>query len=232
MLNHVVGDHTIPSIMAELEELEGLAPAVRQGAILILKNELGSLPEDDWARKVVFNQEFALPVGFSLRMSKRIKNRGFFFAVRELVGDLFFWVVGKDQERFRDLCDRCFWRIMVPSISESFGAFADRVLNTINEAIINYAEYSFRPWSARRRIHVHLFKTDRDLAYVIIRPTGTRLRSFDPLALKRRSSDSTMAKKRGWGHTLLMERALFLSFDHEPKRRGMLIIIGPENPTP
>jgi hypothetical protein len=28
-----------------------------------------------------------------------------------------------------------------------------------------------------------------------------------------------------------MERALFLSFDREPRRRGMLIIIGPESAT-
>lgn len=228
MLDQVVGDRTIPSVIAELEALDELAPGVRRGAILILKNVLEE-SGNGGSHTIVFNQKFVLPSRFRVRIAKRFANKGAFFTVWELLLDVLHWIRGADGDRFRDLCDRCFWRIMVPSISASFGDLADRVLNTINEAIINYAEYSFRPWSVRRRIHVQLFKTDRDLAYVIIRPSGTRLRSFDPLALRMRSSDTTMAKKRGWGHTLLMERALFLSFDHEPKRRGMLIIIGAED---
>ena len=36
--------------------------------------------------------------------------------------------------------------------------------------------------------------------------------------------------QRGWGHTLLMQRALFISFDHSVNRRGMMIIVGPEEP--
>ena len=118
------------------------------------------------------------------------------------------------------------WRSIVPVITEGFGPLADPLMNTINEAIINYAEYSFNCWSLRRRIRIHVFKTDAELAYAIIRPSGTRLKSFDPLELKTRPTGSRKLKKRGWGHTLLMERALFLSFDQAEKRRGMMIIVG------
>jgi hypothetical protein len=105
---------------------------------------------------------------------------------------------------------------------------ADRVLNTINEAIINYAEHSFNRHALRRKIHVFLFKTDDDLAYAIIRPSGGPQRTFNPLALQTRPRGLRNPLKRGWGHTLIMERALFLSFDRSPYRRGMLIIMGPE----
>ena len=102
-------------------------------------------------------------------------------------------------------------------------------MNTVNEAIINYAEYSFRRWSIRRQVIAHIFHTEDDLGYAIIRPRGSRLRVFNPLDLKEKSAETLEESKRGWGHTILMRRALFISFDKAPKRRGMMIIVGADS---
>jgi hypothetical protein len=116
---------------------------------------------------------------------------------------------------------------MVPEIEAGFGELAYPFLNTINEAIINYAEYSFKPWSVLRGIDAQVFLIEGGLAYGIVRPRGVRQRVFDPLSLKPRETPETLGEmRRGWGHTLLMERALFISFDKSPSRRGMMIVVG------
>ena len=117
----------------------------------------------------------------------------------------------------------------MPAIEENFGEVAEPLMNTINEAIINYAEYSFRRWAALRRITAQIFLTEGELAYGIVRPYGTRLRLFDPLKLKEKQPGALHEMQRGWGHTLLMRRALFISFDHSPTNRGLMIIVGPES---
>ena len=139
------------------------------------------------------------------------------------------WLRGGGAETFRDACDRAFWKRMVPTITEAFGDLAEPFLNTINEMIINYAEYSFKSWALFRRITAQVFLTDDRLAYGIVRPHGWPQRVFDPLKLKEKKADTLSEMRRGWGHTLLMRRALFISFDHSPKRRGMMVVIGPES---
>ncbi len=225
MLEEVVDRHTLSSVIAELEEMASEGPEVR-GAIYVLKNELEPRTANDPKRTLLFDRSFSLPEGLWGCLKSGSSFRGCAGCVLEHAGDLGAWVVGRDSERFRDRCDRYFLSEMVPHITEHFGDLADMVLNTINEAIINYAEYSFARWCVRRRVNVHLFRTEGDLAYVIIRPTGTRLSTFDPLALHTREHGPQQLKKRGWGHTLLMERALFVSFDRDPRRRGMLVIVG------
>lgn len=224
MLGEVADHRTLESVIAELEAIPGDRPEV-VSALWVLKNELEPLTESH-KRAVLFDRSFALPGSLEYRLEVALRSRSPLKTVVEAVADLGSWLIGTDYERFRDRCDRYFWREMVPRITESFGSLADPVLNTINEAIINYAEYSFKRWCLRRRVHVHLFRTDDDLAYAIIRPSGTRLRAFDPLSLKTRVTGTRLLRKRGWGHTLLMERALFLSFDRDPHRRGMLVVVG------
>lgn len=230
MLGDVVDHRTLKSVIAELEEMTDEGPEVGD-AIHVLKNELEPLSAGDEKRALLFDRSFSIPGGLGYRLRSGLNSRGPAGCVVELVTDLVAWIAGRDGERFRDRCDGYFWREMVPHITVSFGSLADRVLNTINEAIINYAEYSFDRWCVRRRVQVHLFRTEGDLAYVIIRPSGSRLSTFDPLSLRTRDHGPSQLKKRGWGHTLLMERALFLSFDRDPHRRGMLVIVGPTAPT-
>jgi len=226
MLGEVADHRTLESVIAELEKMPDDGPEVTS-ALWVLKNELEPLTRADRKRAVLFDRSFALPGGLAYRLDVVLRSRSLTKGLARAAADLGSWLIARDDERFRDRCDRYFWREMVPRIAESFGSLADPVLNTINEAIINYAEYSFHAWCLRRRVHVHLFRTDDDLAYAVIRPSGTRLRAFDPLALKTRvSSGKRVLQKRGWGHTLLMERALFLSFDRDPDRRGMLVVVG------
>ncbi len=222
MLGGIIDEGSIPTVISELEQMADEAPVVSMGAIYILKNELSSLEPSAIRRTVLFDASFDIP---GLCLNRPFGEASLFQALSECAGDLWWWLTGRDIERFRDRCDRFFWEQMVPVITANFGELADPVMNTINEAIINYAEYSFGRWALRRRVHAHLFKTEGNLAYAIIRPSGTRIRSFDPLALRTREPGP---RKRGWGHTLLMERALFLSFDHDPRKRGMMIVVGSE----
>jgi hypothetical protein len=230
-LEGIVSEGRIPAVISDLEEIAAEAPVVSVAAIHVLKNELAPVANQDQKRRLVFEQKFVLPGGIWHRIAKAYRQpsendpRDLWSGVKS---DFLAWLQGRDSVRFRDRCDQCFWDRVVPVVSAGFGKLADPVMNTVNEAIINYAEYSFGPRALRRRISAHLFRTEADLAYAIIRPSGTALRRFDPLALKTREPGRLYACKRGWGHTLLMERALFISFDHEPRKRGMMIIVGPD----
>jgi hypothetical protein len=226
MLDDIVDESTIPSVISELEEMADEAPVASIGAIYILKNELTPVSSDQ-RRQLLFESRFTLPDSVIGRLRAGWRDPGLLSVWREIAGDLGSWLTGRDRERFRDRCDRSFWKRIVPVITENFGELADTVLNTINEAIINYAEYSFGKRALFRKVNIHLFKTEGNLAYAIIHPSGSRLKRFDPLSIKTRQPGSRHPRKRGWGHTLLMERALFISFDHEPRKRGMMIIIGP-----
>ena len=62
----------------------------------------------------------------------------------------------------------------------------------------------------------------------IIHPQGGRPRTFDPAALKTKMMGPLRGAKRGWGHTIILERALFIGFDQTPERRGMMIVVGPD----
>ncbi len=231
MLDGITDESTVSTVISELEELNTEETAQNVGAaIYVLKNELAPLGAAEVKRTILYEVRFTMPEGLLYRIRgdwKRLSKSGLGTVLREEIGALWSWLCGRDEEHFRDRCDQYFWKEMVPVIGAGFGDLGDALLNTINEAIINYAEYSFRPRALRRRVHVHLFKTEGDLAYTIIKPSGSLIKSFDPLALKRRQG-SRRPLKRGWGHTLLMERALFLSFDQEPRRRGMMIIVGPD----
>lgn len=229
MLGNVISRDTIPEVIAELEQLSAAASDVSLGAIYVLKNELEPLPRDSPRRRLEIDRTYVLPSSVLATFTHERRRVGLGAALRWWLSSRWAWLRGVDATHFRDRCDRAFWREVVPDVTASFGVMADVVLNTINEAIINYAEYSFGPWAVWRRIHIRLFKTEGDLVYAIIRPSGHRLRSFDPLALKTREIAPAKLLKRGWGHTLIMERALFLSFDHEPRRRGMLVILGPDS---
>lgn len=228
-LDGIISRADLPEVIADLEGLAAHAPVIGVAAINVLKNELAPAAEGE-RRRLVFEAEFELPggLGYRLRRRRRLarqgQNRG-----GSLLGDLGAWLAGADAERFRDRCDRYFYEEMAPVIEANFDELADPFLNTINEAIINYAEHGFKPWALGRRVSVVVFRTEGNLAYGIVRPSGTRLRPFDPLTLTEKKADALHNMKRGWGHTLLMQRALFISFDQEPRRRGLMIVIGPES---
>ena len=212
-----------------LGEIERMAPdgsSFSVAAIRVLKNELGPAAAGT-EREVLFQAQFVIPgrLGRRLRDIYRSGDRPGFGRLWE---NFRAWLAGRDAELFRDRCDAFFWAEVVPVIEEQFGAVAEPFMNTINEAIINYAEYSFRRWAALRRVTAQIFLTEGDLAYGIVRPYGLRLRLFDPLKLKEKQPGAIGQMKRGWGHTLLMRRALFISFDHSPTNRGLMIIVGPD----
>ncbi len=222
-LDKIVPRAEVPRLLEELEEMPGGESSFSVAAIQVLKNELEPVA-DGVEREVLFQESFVLPG----RLGRRIRDiyrRG---GLRRLWANFVAWLAGSDSQRFRDRCDAYFWDELVPVIEKSFGTVAEPFMNTINEAIINYAEYSFRRWAALRRIGVQIFLTEGELAYAIVRPYGTRLRLFDPLKLKEKQPGAIHQMRRGWGHTLLMRRALFISFDHSPTNRGLMIIVGPE----
>lgn len=210
---------SLEEAVSDLEKMADRSPVLSVAAVHILKNELGDASELTRRRRLLRSDRFTLP-GNSLRkwLTRPVR------AVRDCLG----WLGGKDAQRFRDRCDSHFWNDVVPILEEHFGAVAEPLMNTVNEAVINYAEYSFRRWALRRRVALHLFHTEEDLGYAIIRPFGSRLRVFDPLELKEKGSDTLEESRRGWGHTIVMRRALFISFDKSPKRRGMMIVVGAE----
>jgi hypothetical protein len=230
----IVSDHQIRQAISDLEQLSEKAPVISVAAIHVLKNELGTVAQGGERRRILFERSFSLPGGLGHRLRHRLKaskssrSEGVLSRLMVLCKA---WLEGRDAELFRDTCDRYFWTEMVPEIEAGFGALAHPFLNTINEAIINYAEYSFGRWSIFRSISAQVFCTEGNLAYGIIRPHGLRQRAFNPLALKQKEKPGTLgAMHRGWGHTLLMQRALFISFDHSVNRRGMMIVVGPDEP--
>ena len=214
----------VPRLLEDLEEMGSGDSGFSVAAIQVLKNELEPVA-DGTEREVLFQQRFVLPGRLGRRIRDIYRRGGF----HRLWVNFTAWLAGSDPQRFRDRCDAYFWEELVPVIEENFGAVAEPLMNTVNEAIINYAEYSFRRWAALRRIGVQIFLTEGELAYAIVRPYGTRLRLFDPLKLKERQPGAIHEMRRGWGHTLLMRRALFISFDHSPTNRGLMIIVGPED---
>jgi hypothetical protein len=219
-----VSRDNVEEVISDLETMAEEAPVVTAGAVYILKNELDRIEDPSTHRQLLFDREFILPGGFRNRL------QGWFPDLAGLWKSISEWLTGRDSGSFRDRCDESFWRDLVPVIETHFGNLAEPIMNTVNEAIINYAEYSFRRWALWRRIAVHLFRTEEDLAYAIVRPLGSRLGSFDPLELKQKTADTVLDQRRGWGHTLLMQRALFISFDHAEKMRGMMIVVGPDEP--
>ena len=185
----------------------------------MLKNELDAAGPEAPAQRLLFERTFTLPDDAEETAPDNVESS---------LGE---WLRGGAGagERFRDACDHCFWQEIVPPVTDEFGEVAEPFLNTINEVIINYAEHSFKPWALFRRITAQIFLTEDRLAYGIVRPHGLRQRVFDPLALKEKKADTLRNMRRGWGHTLLMQRALFVSFDHSPKQRGMMVVVGPDD---
>jgi len=223
-LDELVSRQDVPKLLSELEEVAAAGSSFSVAAIQVLKNELE--PVDPGAeREVLYSREFMIPGGLRRRLWD-IYRGGSKPGLLNVLGNFSAWLTGRNSELFRDRCDAYFWKELVPAIEENFGELAEPVMNTVNEAIINYAEYSFRRWAALRRITVHMFLTEDELAYCVIRPYGTRLRFFDPLKLKQKEVGAIHEMRRGWGHTLLMQRALFISFDHAPTNRGLMIIVG------
>ena len=213
-LKGIASSDEIRKAISELEALGSDAPAVSVAAVHVFKSELGPPSTDEPKRRILFERTFTIPGGLLYQLGRRLGGQP-----------------GRSRsrpERFRERCDRYFYEEMVPVIERHFGAVAEPLMNTINEAILNYSEYSFRPGSLFRRVVVHVFRTDGDLAYAIIRPAGTGLRAFDPLSLRKKTPGTIKEMQRGWGHTLLMSRALFISFDHAPKRRGLMVVVGRE----
>jgi len=225
-LDNIVPRAEVPRVLSELEEMAGDGSSFSVAAIQVLKNELGPAASGT-QREILFQAEYVIPGRLGRRL-RDIYRSGSKPGLGRLWAYLLAWLTGKDAERFRDRCDAYFWEELVPDIEENFGSVAEPLMNTINEAIINYAEYSFRRWAALRRITAQIFFTEGELAYGIVRPYGMRLRLFDPLKLKEKRPGTIQQMKRGWGHTLLMRRALFISFDHSPTNRGLMIIVGPE----
>ena len=225
-LDSIVPRAEVPRILGEIESLAPGGSSFSVAAIQVLKNELEP-PDAGAERKVLFQAQFVIPGGLGRRL-RDIYRSGERPGLGRLWAALRAWLSGRDAELFRDRCDAYFWAELVPVIEERFGVVAEPFMNTINEAIINYAEYSFRRWSALRRVTAQIFLTEGDLAYGIVRPYGMRLRLFDPLKLKEKQPGAIGEMKRGWGHTLLMRRALFISFDHSPTNRGLMVIVGPE----
>jgi hypothetical protein len=210
-------------LISDLETVTEKSPVFSVAAVHILKNELALLDEPAARRNILFDQEFVLPGTFLQRI------RGWFPSLPGAWQNLTAWLAGRDAQLFRDRCDRAFWDDMVPVIEVKFDNVAEPIMNTVNEAILNYAEYSFKRWALWRKVGVHLFRTEEDLAYAIIRPRGLRVGVFDPLELKEKGPETVLDQKRGWGHTILMRHALFVSFDQAARMRGMMIIVGPES---
>lgn len=226
-LDKIVPRAEVPRLLSELEEMATGGSSFSVAAIQVLKNELEPLAAGT-DRKILFQAEYVIPGRLGRRL-RDIYSTGGRPGVGRLWKNFMAWLSGRDAERFRDRCDAFFWQEIVPAIEENFGDVAEPFMNTINEAIINYAEYSFRRWAALRRVTAQIFLTEGDLAYGIVRPYGTRLRLFDPLKLKEKQPGAIGQMKRGWGHTLLMRRALFISFDHSPANRGLMVIVGAED---
>ena len=228
----IVSDHQLREAISDLEQLGNRASVISVAAIHVLKNELEPVGSAGERRRILFERSFSLPGGLRYRLGRRLDDDEGSWTRKLLKRLVVFsraWLAGRDAALFRDICDRYFWVEMVPEVEAGLGELAYPFLNTINEAIINYAEYSFRRWSAFRSISAQVFLTEGDLAYGIVRPAGLGLRTFDPLSLRQRKTRGTMGEmRRGWGHTLLMERALFISFDKSPSQRGMMIVVGPE----
>lgn len=218
----VVPTGRLSEVLSDLEALAGESPVITVAAVHILKNELGALDDPAEHREVLFSRRFELPGSFTYQWIERLRHPG------RTLRNLGAWVAGRDAAAYRDRCDRYFWHTMVPIIETELGAVAEPLMNTLSEAIINYAEHSFRRWALGRRIVAQIFRTEGELGYAILRPRGLGLRPFDPLELKQKDPETLLDRKRGWGHTLLMRRALFLSFDTTPRRRGMMIVVGPE----
>lgn len=233
-LGDIVSDHRLREAISDLEQLSEKSPVISVAAVHVLKNELDTIPRGEGRREILFEQSFQLPGGLGRRILNRLRSSGNarddgFFRRLLTLGRA--WLKGGDAELFRDTCDRYFWKEMVPAVENGLGDLASPFLNTINEAIINYAEYSFRPWSVFRSITAQVFLTEGNLAYGIVRPHGSRQRPFDPLTLKQRDKRPPLGSmRRGWGHTLLMQRALFISFDDSARKRGMMIVVGPDAP--
>jgi hypothetical protein len=225
-LQEIIPRADVPQLLSELEEVSAEGSSFSAAAIQVLKNELRPTVPGT-RREILAVAEFTIPGGLWRRL-RDIYRSGPRSGVASLLANFSAWLTGRNTELFRDRCDAYFWKVLVPVIEENFGAAAEPLMNTINEAIINYAEYSFRRWAAFRRITVQMFLTEDELAYGIVRPYGTRLRFFDPLKLKEKRPGAIHEMRRGWGHTLLMSRALFISFDQSPTNRGLMIIVGPE----
>ena len=226
-LESIIPRAAVPELIEELEEMAADGSSFSVAAIQVLKNEL-EMPASGTEREILFQAEYVIPGRLGRRL-RDIYRSGAKPGPGRLWEYFAAWLTGKDAERFRDRCDAYFWEKLVPEIEENFGSVAEPFMNTINEAIINYAEYSFRRWAALRRVTAQIFFTEGELAYGIVRPYGMRLSLFDPLKLKEKQPGAIHNTKRGWGHTLLMRRALFISFDHSPTNRGLMIIVGPEN---
>lgn len=226
-LEEIVPRADVPRLISELEEMAGDGSSFSVAAIQVLKNELEPASPGT-ERKILFAAQYTIPGGLWRRL-RDIYQGSAKPGLAPLLANFVAWLTGKNTDLFRDRCDTYFWEVLVPAIEENFGTVAEPFMNTINEAIINYAEYSFRRWAALRRITVQILLTEDELAYGIVRPYGTRLRLFDPLKLKEKQPGAIYEMRRGWGHTLLMRRALFISFDHSPINRGLLIIVGPED---
>ena len=226
-LRQIVPRGDVTRLLEELEELAGDGSSFSVAALQVLKNELEA-PAAGTERQILFQAGYVIPGRLGRRLRDIYRGDGD-PGIGQLWGNFLAWLGGRDAERFRDRCDAYFWREVVPDIERHFGPVAEPFMNTINEAIINYAEYSFRRWSALRRITAQIFFTEGELAYGIVRPYGLRLRLFDPLKLKEKKPGAIQQMKRGWGHTLLMRRALFISFDHSPTNRGLMMIVGAEN---
>lgn len=226
-LREIVPPAEVPRLLEEIEELAGIGSSFSVAAIQVLKNELVT-PAAGTEREILFQAEYVIPGKLGRRLRDIYRGDGN-PGIGRLWANFLAWLRGQDAARFRDRCDAYFWRELVPDIERHFGAVAEPFMNTINEAIINYAEHSFRRWAALRRISAQIFFTEDELAYAIVRPYGLRLRLFDPLKLKEKQPGALQRMRRGWGHTLLMRRALFISFDHSPSNRGLMLIVGPES---
>jgi hypothetical protein len=225
-LDKIVPRADVPRLLSELDEMATSGSSFSVAAIQVLKNELDP-PPSGTEREILFQAEYVIPGRLGRRL-RDVYRSGGKPGLGRLWDNFNCWLGGRDAERFRDRCDAYFWKELVPAIEENFGPVAEPFMNTINEAIINYAEHSFRRWAALRRVTAQIFFTEGELAYGIVRPYGTRQRLFDPLKLKEKQPGAIHQMKRGWGHTLLMRRALFISFDHSPTNRGLMIIVGPE----
>ncbi len=212
-----IPNHRLEEAVSDLEALVDRSPILTIAAVHVLKNELGDVSELTRRREILYSRRFLLPGSWLRNVLTRPAHA---------LLDLLAWLGGRDRQRFRDRCDARFWSDVVPVLERHFGAVAEPLMNTVNEAVINYAEYSFRSWSLRRRIAVHVFHTEDDLGYAIIRPLGARLRVFDPLDLKEKTAETLEESRRGWGHTIIMRQALFISFDKSPRRRGLMIVVG------
>lgn len=128
--------------------------------------------------------------------------------------------------RYREWCDGQFSGCIAPVVMSSFGDLGDTLCNTLNEAIMNYAEHAYLPVVREREIGVQVtlagYGDGRRAAWGVVSvPEDARLVApLNPARLQRKKlGEGTRPGKgsyRGWGTTILAGLMPHAVYTREP----------------